>query len=232
LFALHERGDINLEALTGELGERWELSNVSMKPWPCCRCNHSTIDLAFELRAGGLTAEQVDSVSISMGRVNRDIVGRRYEPHAASMPVVHAQFSAAYAFARALLDGAVTLDSYEPAAIFEPAAVALAQRVEVLCDPGVPDDALEPSRVEVRRHDGAVERSARTQVRGSPVEPMTESEVLEKFHACFAFGVDASRRDADALAAAVLALETLPDAAAAVASGFPPPPIAQLAARN
>lgn len=222
LFALHERGDINLAALTGDLGQRWEISNVSMKPWPCCRCNHSTIDLAFELRARGLTAEQVESATISMGSVNRKIVGGRYEPDESSMPVVHAQFSAAYAFARALIDGAVTLESYQPAAIFEPAAVAFAQRIEVVSDPHVADEALAPSRVEVRRRDGSVERCARTEVRGSPGEPMSTNEVLQKFYDCLAFGLGASQADADALAAAVLALETLPDATV-ITTRFPVP---------
>ena len=220
LFAVHERGDVDIDALTEGLGERWEISNISMKPYPCCRCNHSTIDLAFELRARGLRADDVACATVSMGRVNRDCVGARYSPHTASDPVVHAQFSAAYAFARALTDGAVSLASYRPAALIDPAVVALAQRIEILNDPQVADSALAPARVEVRRFDGSIERHARTQVRGSPAEPMSEAEVMRKFYTCLASGLDAAQSDASELAEAVLDLQTLPDATL-IAAKFP-----------
>ncbi|MFT5172675.1 MAG: 2-methylcitrate dehydratase PrpD [Gammaproteobacteria bacterium] len=220
LFAVHERGDVNLAALTEGIGQRWETSNISMKPYPCCRCNHSTIDLAFELRARGLRAEDVASATVAMGRVNRDCVGARYEPHTAGDPIVHAQFSAAYAFARALTDGEISLESYRPESLVDPQVVALAQRIEVVTDPQVDDSALAPARVEVRRFDGSIEQHARTQVRGSPAEPMSEADVMRKFYTCLASGLNASQNDAEELAEAVLNLQTLPDATV-IAAKFP-----------
>jgi 2-methylcitrate dehydratase PrpD len=220
LFAVHERGDVNIAALTDGLGQRWEISNISMKPYPCCRCNHSIIDLAFELRARGLRAEDVASATVSMGQVNRDCVGARYAPHTAGDPIVHAQFSAAYAFARALTDGDISLESYRPESLVDPAVVALAQRIEVVADAQIPDSALAPARVDVKRFDGSTEQRARTEVKGSPTEPMSEAEVMRKFYTCFASGLNASQSDAAELADAVLDLQALPDATV-IAAKFP-----------
>lgn len=212
LFALYERGEVDLPKLTEGLGARWEALNVSMKPFPCCRCNHSTIQLALELRGRGLKPEDIAAGTIAMGAVNRDVVGGRYEPDTATNPVVHAQFNAAFSFARALYDGRIGLDSYTPVAIAQPNVIALAQRLIVSDDPDVDASALAPARVDLTLRDGSVLALVRMQVKGSPEEPMSETEVRSKFDANMAFGLGASSGDTAPLLDAVLGLEGLDDA--------------------
>ncbi len=220
LFILWERGEIHLDALTGGLGERWEILDVSMKPYPCCRCNHSTIQLALELRAEGLRPDQIASGTIAMGAVNRDCVGYAYAPETSASPVVHAQFSAAFSFARALIDGAIGHDSYTEAKITDPAVIELAQRLTVTADPAVEETALAPSRVDLTLTDGTAASRARTTVKGSPEEPMAEAEVRDKFDANMAFGLGADTAATAALADATLGLDALPDATV-LAAHFP-----------
>jgi 2-methylcitrate dehydratase PrpD len=222
LFALYERGEVDLPKLTEGLGTRWETLNVSMKPYPCCRCNHSTIQLALELRGRGLKPDAIAAGTIAMGAVNRDVVGARYAPDTATNPVVHAQFNAAYSFAQALRDGRIGLDSYAPETIARPDTVALAQRLTVADDPDVDRAALAPAKVDLTLRDGSVLALARMQVKGSPEEPMSEGEVREKFDANMAFGLGAGTCDTAPLVDAVLGLETLDDATI-LATLFPRP---------
>jgi 2-methylcitrate dehydratase PrpD len=45
LFALYERGEVDVERLFGGLGHDWRILEYSLKPYPCCRCNHTPIGL-------------------------------------------------------------------------------------------------------------------------------------------------------------------------------------------
>ncbi len=218
LFRLHERGEVRPGEITAGLGREWRLREFSMKPYPCCRCSHSVIDLGLQLRARGVAAEAVERAEIFMSRVNYDAVAGPYQASRAS--VVHAQFNATYALARALVDGRVELGTFEPESITDPAIEALAQRFEVLADPEIEETATEPARVVAHLRDGRTIELARTTMPGSPDEPMSEREAREKFAACLDFGLSASADAIDRLAETVLDLENLANAAELVAA-FP-----------
>jgi 2-methylcitrate dehydratase PrpD len=212
-IALYERGEVDEAALLTGWGERWEALNVSMKPFPACRCSHSTIQLALELQASGLRPEQVRHGVVRLGRVNQSVVGGRYDPAAAPNPVVHAQFNAAYAFALALTHGRAGLDGFRPPAILEPAVVALAQRIDVVEDRSIPPGALAPATVELELEAGGRVSRARKTVLGSPEEPMSHEDVLTKFRLCLQDGLGVSTAAAERFAERVMALEHAADAA-------------------
>jgi 2-methylcitrate dehydratase PrpD len=151
--------------------------------------------------------------------VNWLTVGEPYDVKRDS--VVHAQFNAAYTFARALTDARVDLRSFLPTAIKDPAVVALAARVRAVDDPKIDPTAIEPARVTVTLNDGRVVEVKSDTVKGSPQEPMSEDELLAKFRDCLDFGVGAKRADADKLADAIMRIETADDAGAALVGAFP-----------
>jgi 2-methylcitrate dehydratase PrpD len=219
LFALYERDEVRPELLFDGLGRDWRILEYSFKPYPCCRCNHTAIGLGIGLHAEGIRAESVEAVEIGMGNVNWLTVGEPYEPQRDS--VVHAQFNAAYSFARSLADGRVDLRTYTKPRITDPAIAALAARVKVVSDPAIDPTAIEPARVKVRLKDGrAIERASDT-IKGSPGEPLSPSELFAKFSDCLEFGLGASRQDAERLAAVVERLETSRDAARDLVEAFP-----------
>jgi len=221
LFELYERGEVRPELLFEGLGREWRILEYSFKPYPCCRCNHTAIGLGIGLRADGVHPDNVDFVEIRMGNVNWLTVGEAYAPERDS--VVHAQFNAAYGFARALSDGKVDLRSYQQPRITDPAVAALAARIKVLSDPAIEPTAIEPARVTVRLKDGrTLERSADT-IKGSPQEPLSEGDLLAKFRDCLEFGLGASRTDTDRLAQVVDGLERSADAARDIVTAFPQP---------
>lgn len=217
-FALHARGEVRPELLTGGLGTHWRIEEYSLKPYPACRCNHPAISLAVKLREEGLAPGAIEQVEIRMSEANWKLVGRPYDPGLDS--VVHAQFNAAYSFARALADGRVGPASYERPAITEPAVAALARRVRVVSDPGIDADAMEPVSVVIALRDGrSVTREGAT-IKGSAQEPMSEREVLDKLRACLEFGGHAPSA-AERILEAGSTLEQAPDAARALVAAFP-----------
>ena len=219
LFALYERGEVNTGLITAGLGSQWHISGYSFKPYPCCRCNHTPIGLAIRLREQGVKPGDVRAVEIGMGNVNWLTVGEPYDVRRDS--VVHAQFNVAYSFARALTDARIDLHSFQKPAISAPAVVALAGKVRAVDDPAIDATAIEPARVTVTLNDGSIVEVRSDTIKGSPAEPMSEDELMAKFRGCLAFGLDASRADADKLAEAIMNLENATDAGAAIVGAFP-----------
>ena len=114
------------------------------------------------------------------------------------------------------------LRSYQLSALGDPAVVALAARTRVIDDPGL-DPAAQTARVKVTLNDGSTVEVTSETMKGSPEDPMSEDELLAKFHGCLDFGIGASRAEADRLADVALDLETAGDAAAAIVNAFPAP---------
>jgi 2-methylcitrate dehydratase PrpD len=219
LFALYERGEVKTDLITRDLGKHWRITEFSFKPYPCCRCNHTPIGLGIKLREQGIKPGDVREVEIGMGNVNWLTVGEPYDVRRDS--VVHAQFNAAYTFARALTDARVDLRSFQKPAISDAAVVALAGKVRTVDDPAIDPTAIEPARVTVTLNDGRVVEVKSDTVKGSPQEPMSEAEFLAKFRDCLEFGTGAKRADADKLAEAIMNIETATDAGAALVGAFP-----------
>jgi 2-methylcitrate dehydratase PrpD len=219
LFALYERGEVNTDALIADLGYTWRVPEYSIKPYPCCRCNHTPIGLGIRLHRQGVRAPDVERIEIRMGEVNWLTVGEPYDVGRDS--VVHAQFNAAYSFARALHDGVVDLETYRKPAISEPRIAALARLTTVASDPAIEPNAIEPASVKVTLQNGRmVEASSRT-IKGSPQEPMTSEELEAKFRSCLRFGLNATEAQADRLADTISHLEKLDDVGTAIAEAFP-----------
>lgn len=218
LFPFLERGEVRVDELMGGLGKEWRLLDYSFKPFPCCRCTHTEVGLGFELRRLGVKPDEVASVEIALGKVNHQTVGQPYEAKRDS--VVHAQFSAAYTFARALTDGKVDLATFTRPNITEPAIVALAEKVTCIVDPNEAATDMAPARVTVTRRDGSTLTVANRLIPGSPEAPMSEDDIIAKFEGCAAFGLGLDAAQARPFAERLLVLETAADVAS-LARDFP-----------
>lgn len=220
LFSLYERNEVHPGILVEGLGEKWHLLDYSVKPYPCCRCNHTTIGLGIALNKAGIRPEDIKQVEILMGAVNHLTVGAPYQAERNS--VVQAQFNASYSFAAALHDGEISLRHYQKPAITAPGPVALAQRTRVLVDSAIEATAIEPARVRVTLHSNRVVEQSATTIKGSPADPMSMADVTRKFKDCMtlAFG-DADR--GHALLASIRELERSDDVLRDVLRSVPKP---------
>jgi 2-methylcitrate dehydratase PrpD len=218
LFLLQERGEVIPTRLLDGFGRNWEVLNYGFKPFPCCRCCHSTIDLGLQFHKRGIDPDQIEAITIWQPAVNFRTVGVPYE--ASRDSVVHAQFNAAYCFARALRDGKVDLRTFQQPQITDAGIVAITRRTTVLVDPDMDPIAMGPVRVALQMRSGQTETLETSALLGGPESPLSEAVLVEKFRACLSFGLDAEPAAIDALANRVLNIEREGDVAAIVAA-FP-----------
>ncbi|HWV55400.1 MmgE/PrpD family protein [Pseudorhodoplanes sp.] len=218
LFLLQERGEVLPDRLLQDFGRHWETMRYGFKAFPCCRCCHSTIDVGLRLHQDGIRPEQVESVEIAQPSVNFRTVGLPYD--ASRDSVVHAQFNAAYCFARALQDGRVDLHTFQRPQITDASIAALTRRITVVMDPAMDPIAMGPVRITLRLRDGRNVVREDSVLLGGPDAPLPDSALIEKFRSCLAIGAGADDAVADRLATLVMTLEEQKDVAEIVAA-FP-----------
>lgn len=204
LFAMYESGKGRLDLLLDGLGTQWRVRELSMKPYPCCRCTHTLIHIGLDLHKEGIKASQVASGTLYLGKTNHKIVGGPFDPKH-SNPVVHAQFNACYAFAEALEDGAVDIATFTRDRV--QAHSALATRLSCEVSNEIEADALAPAHLRLVFKDGTERTVNRPTMKGSPDDPMTDEEVTGKFAANLKWGWNLERREADYLVKLVYQLD-------------------------
>ena len=87
----------------------WELTETSIKPWPCCRHTHPVIDAALEIHAQ-IDSREIESVEIETYRAALDVCNRPQPENEYS-----AKFSLHHTAALALTKGEIQFDSFDAA---------------------------------------------------------------------------------------------------------------------
>jgi 2-methylcitrate dehydratase PrpD len=186
LYRLYFRGDYDEGALLGELGERNEITNVSLKPYPTCKYTHHAIATALRLvEAHGVTAERVKRVTVATNTMGATQCGfdATGAPKIAPETANGAKFSIPFTVAAAIARRRVTLAEFTDAALHDPALRGLAARVETRIDPA--KDALPmlypPMDVTIETTDGRVLSGCEAFVKGDPRNPFTLEECVDRF---------------------------------------------------
>lgn len=178
LLALFGSEDTDVAELMNDRAQL-AIHELSLKPYPCCRLFHSTID-ALRDALGDLpiaAPERVTRVRVGAPNV---FAAQHMETRPTSM--MSAQYSLPYCMAVALIDGPNDLEPYLEEALNDPARLAVGDRVEC-----VTDDAMEDafpqhfgSWVEVQLADGEIRRGERLDSVGTPAYPLSIDQVAAK----------------------------------------------------
>lgn len=188
LNQLYAGGRADPSPALDDLGRRYALDEVSLKPYPCCRSAHPAIGLALDLQAQDSSApDAIASVEVSAPRPMYEMCGAPFQP--GDNPRVSAQFSIAYTVAVALARGRVGLDDFDATRVAaDPAILDLARLIRtdpVVLAPGT-TSLGQPVTLRVKRNDGSTVERTSSLVRGSPALPMSSAERSAKL-------VDAAR---------------------------------------
>jgi 2-methylcitrate dehydratase PrpD len=187
----------------------WQLRLTSIKPWPSCRHTHPIVDAALELHGrvdvGSIAEVKIETYRAALALCDRAAPASEYE----------AKFSLQHCAAAALVDGELTLRSFDGAA--RARLAALAARATAVATPGF--DAAYPdrwgARVTLRTTAGETLMAGRDACKGDPENPVTPKELRAKAAMLLQHGGFSSERAAS-LIEAVLALPdggVLPDIA-------------------
>ena len=176
-------GQFDVGALTAGLGSTWETSAVAIKPYPACHCTHTILDaLRTIIDRDGIGADDVAGITC---RVPSEVAVRLVlEPTArkkAPSNPYDAKFSLPFTVGSMLVHDHVGVDSFTPAAIADPAVLAVAERVDYIVEPFPTGNADLAGAITVRTTDG---RSLVEEVlvpRGGPDNPMSSEQIRDKF---------------------------------------------------
>ena len=194
----------NYDAITGNLGGHYEISENSYKPFPCGVVIHPAIDGCLQMRAQyGLKAEQIARIELAVHPLVLELTGKK-----APQSGLEGKFSVYHAVAAAIVEGTVGLKQFSDAAVRNPATVALRERVSAIVDGKIAEDQVRITIImrDQRRLEKFIEHCA-----GSSRNPMTNAQLETKFHGLTEDILPAGRRQR--LMELCWAIESLPEAA-------------------
>jgi 2-methylcitrate dehydratase PrpD len=159
------------------LGDPFEVTQSYLKPYPCCRHIHAPVEAAFAIRDSGVDAADVEEIRVETYGTGAKHDNRHIEN------LLDAQMSIPYGMAVAFVDGDARLAQFDPPRTDDPAIRRLVERTTV-----VQTDEMEalypesrPARVVVRTADGEEHTEQERYPTGSAENPMSESELRQKF---------------------------------------------------
>jgi len=166
--------------LWDDLGRRWRVLEQYFKPYPVCRWAQPPIEALRMLRADRpFAAGEIASVRVETFAEAARLDTRRPSGTDA------AQYSLPFVLGAYLARGGVTADEITGSALCDPSILSLADRVELVTDPELaqryPAERL--ARVIVRLSDASELRSPLAHARGTPEDPLSDSEFDAKFEA-------------------------------------------------
>lgn len=194
LYAMSDGGDVS--KLSQGLGEVYEILNMDMKPYPCCRSAHCAIDGILEIREQmerrmGLQIQNKPEAEILARQIraieiDTYLVG--YKQCAVSDGCLHpktildAKFSTPYSVSAAFLYGTVGMEQFESEVVFDPAVQNLLEKVTVH-----PADRFTEQypkhwgcHVKVTMQDGTVYEAEVKDPSGSVARPLSRGQAMKK----------------------------------------------------
>ena len=191
--------------ITERLGETWELSLNTYKPFACGIVIHPTIDGCIRLRdAQGLVAGDIESIALDVHPLVLELTGKK-SPRVG----LEGKFSVYHCAAVSIIDGACGEAQFSDARVVDPAVVALRDRVSATVDPAMHEDAC---RVRITLRDGRVLEQHVEHAIGSLARPMSDADLEAKLRG-LCDGILAPSA-VDALIAQCWALDRMPNAGA------------------
>jgi 2-methylcitrate dehydratase PrpD len=159
--------EFSLSDVVEGLGEHYMISDVSMKPYACCRSIHPAIDAVLELRKKGIIEpNKIKKINVRTYSVAVKQCGFTKKPK----NVAEAQFCLAYGVAVALIDGNALIEQFSNARVTDEKVGKLASIVEVINDPKF--DNMYPEKwgceVQIELVDGLICNQEVTAIRGDP----------------------------------------------------------------
>jgi 2-methylcitrate dehydratase PrpD len=211
-FALYADGSYAPGDLLNRLGERYWIDELSFKKWPCCRGTHAYIEAAQSLRrVHRFDSGEVLELKVAGGELQRMLCEPMLQKRA-PQTIIDAKFSLPFSLAVALRDPEVTLGSFTPAALRDPALLSIAAKFSFDFDPGFAQQAA-AGELTVMLRDGRALTQRIAGALGDAVRPLDDAALRAKFVDCtMRAAVPFSRDSAERLADRILNLERESDA--------------------
>ena len=188
LFNLYQQGKYDRDILLQGLGKEFEVANLSLKPYSCCRQIHAHIDAALQLkRDHNINPDDIESITVYINEKAGKALCEPLELRRAPVEEVHAQFSIPYNVGVAFARGKVVVRDLKKESLKDPEVLAITKKITPEVDPSIPDRAnMAPeTAIQIVMKDGTKLKSKDTSTpKGHPDNPMSFEELAEKFRDC------------------------------------------------
>ena len=166
-----------------ELGERWEMLRVSIKPYPCCHFAHATVDCARMLSDEGIKPEEIESIHCIVDKIAAALICEPLESKYEPKTPYAAKFSLPYLVASGIYDNNLNLASFLPEQLTRKNVLALAKKVSYrYSEPEeIPFPTYFPGSITVKLTNGKTVSKRLDINYGNPENPMKASDVERKF---------------------------------------------------
>jgi 2-methylcitrate dehydratase PrpD len=195
---------------TRGLGEKFEVMEVYIKPYPTCRMTHGAIEAILELKKKKeITPENVEEVRVSQLTHGMYITDEKVGPDSYYK---NCQFNLPYIAAVAIADGEVSDAQFTSERIADTKLHELAIKVKVTPDEGLDSiypEECRPTTVEVVLKDSKTLTKRVDYPWGEPRNPLTDEQLLNKFARWSSPSI--SREKAEEIWEALLGLDGLED---------------------
>lgn len=206
--AFHGDGNYTLDKMADGLGSHWSIVDpgLTVKRYPCCGGNLRALDAAAALvTEHDIHIDDVERLEVDVHPDILDVV-RFHKPEDG----FRGKFSIDYVLAAMLLDRRVDLDSFSDSYCAAPRMRAALDKTVVNAHPEWPNDRESRRRtpVTITMKDGRTFSKQVDAVRGSPGNPMTRDELVEKYRGCAARVLEGEKLERSITA--LESLETVP----------------------
>lgn len=215
-FRVYLHNHVDASEVRKDLGTRFELLNLSYKPYPCCRDVHTAVDAVLQVRAKAQRpAADIESIRVGVTAPGYQMVCAPEQVRLAPRTIVEAQFSIPYTVAAAWIDGGLGIGHFSDEGLRRTDILELTKRVRPYVDVEMDREwsrVVTPAAVTVQFRDGQTIEARVDYPKGHPRNPMTAAEFQAKTTDCATFAAKPMPADTAArLIAMVGRLESLPD---------------------
>jgi 2-methylcitrate dehydratase len=205
-FGKKVTGELREDVLRKRTGD-FQIMKSGTKMWPCFFHGQAPIAAAIEVHGKGVNSEVIESITVLL---NEEAHENQQAYKADEIKTrEQADHSIPYVVARALLDGAVSVEDFEERRFRDPRAIALVKKTTLRLEPALtpPNGEAEGAYVEVRLRSGAAHRSEVPHPPGSIRNPASDAMLIEKFMSLAEKPL--GRRRAESAAEALLSVDQL-----------------------
>ena len=160
--------------ITDELGQRFEISFNSYKPFACGIVIHPSIDACSQLRAQGVKPEEIERIELKVHSLVLELTGKKEPADGLS-----AKFSVYHGGACGLMFGKAGEEQYSDVIVNRPDMVALRRKVVATVDEHIAEASVDVTAV---LRDGRQVHVFVQHAIGSLENPMTDAMLESKFH--------------------------------------------------
>ena len=187
-YAFARNADGDYDAVTGDFGKLWHMSNITFKPYATGTMNQPYIDCALRLARKGFKADDVADV---LCETAEGYVHRLWDPLASKQKPANdyaAKFSAPFNVAVAFVTGGAGLEAFSEKTVRDPRILGLAAKVRYVVDPDNPYPKAFTGHIKMTLKDGRVFEERQPHIRGGVHDPLSREDIERKFRGNVAYG--------------------------------------------